>query len=223
MTDRKIPKSAWALCALLGLAYIAAMARSLGHSVEIIDAYATGMSWSGFEQRIQELQPEVLGFSAMTPVADVVARAVRLCRPHAGKIVLGGPHPTAVGDAVFTEMPGLDAAVVGGGEPVIGPLLDWWSAGSPGDPPAGVRAPNRPFTAASPMNPSELPRPARARQASSQMRSIFNCFRTNLRLIFSAAAVKPPPLGSTQWKCTVCSSCAEATNSNGHAVRRKSR
>ncbi|MEC8193490.1 MAG: radical SAM protein [Myxococcota bacterium] len=157
----------------LGLAYIAAMARSLGHSVEIIDAYATGMSWSGFEQRIQELQPEVLGFSAMTPVADVVARAIRLCRPHAGKIVLGGPHPTAVGDAVFTEMPGLDAAVIGEGEPVIGPLLDWWTAGSPGDPPPGVRAPNRAFTAASPMSPSDLPRPARDLLPNDAYRYLF--------------------------------------------------
>ena len=97
----------------LGLAYIAAMARSLGHTVEIIDAYATGMSWSEFERVIQQRKPEVLGFTAMTPVADVVARAVRISRPHAQHIVLGGPHPTATGEAIFSEMPELDAAVIG--------------------------------------------------------------------------------------------------------------
>lgn len=157
----------------LGLAYIAAMARELGHSVEIIDAYATGMSWADFEDHIKTQRPEVVGFSAMTPIADVVARAVKMCRPYAQKIVLGGPHPTAVGEDVFTEMPGLDAAVIGEGEPVIGPLLDWWDNGSKGEPPPGVRVPERDFTAAIPMNPSDIPRPARDLLPNEAYRYLF--------------------------------------------------
>ena len=157
----------------LGLAYIAAMARELGHSVDIIDAYATGMSWAAFEERIKTLRPEAIGFSAMTPIADVVARAVQVCRPYAKKIVLGGPHPTAVGEEVFTEMPGLDAAVIGEGEPVIGPLLDWWANGSQGDAPPGVRVPGCHFTAATPMNPSDIPRPARDLLPNGAYRYLF--------------------------------------------------
>ena len=145
----------------LGLAYIAAVVREAGHSIEILDAYATNMSWGAFAQHIAQQRPDVLGLSAMTPVADVAARAVNLARPHVGRIVIGGPHPTAVGDAIFEEMPGLDAAVVGEGESVILPLLDWWEAGSPQTPPPGVRVRGAPFVAASPPDPSALPRPAR--------------------------------------------------------------
>lgn len=157
----------------LGLAYIAAMARSLGHDVQIIDAYATGMSWDDFEREMCRIKPQVLGFSAMTPIADVVGRAVELCRPYAGKIVLGGPHPTAVGDAVFDEMPGLDAAVIGEGEPVIGPLLDWWAEGATSPPPPGVRARNNAFKSATPLDPSQIPRPARDLLPNDAYRYLF--------------------------------------------------
>ena len=171
----------------LGLAYIAAMARSLGHDVQIIDAYATGMSWHEFEREIARIKPQVLGFSAMTPIADVVARAVSVCRPHAGKIVLGGPHPTAVGDAVFDEMPGLDAAVVGEGEPVIGPLLNWWASDTVSPPPPGVRTRHTEFTAATPMDPSGVPSAIRASAARSGARD-------------------PPQMWSTKWKNSVSNS-----------------
>ena len=65
----------------LGLAYIAAVARDGGHDVEIIDAYALDMSWSEFEAQVRVRRPDVLGLSAMTPVADVAARAVNWRAP----------------------------------------------------------------------------------------------------------------------------------------------
>ena len=58
-------------------------------------------------------------------------------------------------------MPGLDAAVIGEGEPVIIPLLDWWAAGGSGPPPPGVRIPDEAFVPASPPSPADLPLPAR--------------------------------------------------------------
>jgi radical SAM superfamily enzyme YgiQ (UPF0313 family) len=97
----------------LGLAYVAAALRLAGHDVEILDAYALGWSWARFGQHIAAARPAVLGLSAMTPVADVAAQAARLARPHVGRILLGGPHPTAVHHAVFDEMPELDAAIAG--------------------------------------------------------------------------------------------------------------
>ena len=108
----------------LGLAYIASALREAGHEVDLLDAYALGWSWQAFEESLIKRRPEVLGLSAMTPVADVAARAARLARPHVGRIVLGGPHPTAVKHAVFEEMPELDAAVSGEGEEVAPALLE---------------------------------------------------------------------------------------------------
>jgi anaerobic magnesium-protoporphyrin IX monomethyl ester cyclase len=157
----------------LGLAYIAAMVRGAGHDVQILDAYATNMDWGAFTQHIQQQRPDVLGLSAMSPVADVAARAINLARPHVGRIVIGGPHPTAVGETIFEEMPGLDAAVVGEGEHVIVPLLDWWAAGSPQVPPPGVRVRGAPFIAATPPDPSTLPRPARDLLPNEAYRYLF--------------------------------------------------
>ena len=59
----------------LGLAYIAAVARDGGHDVEIIDAYALDMTGpsSGSGSCAPARCPRS---EAMTPVADVAARAV---------------------------------------------------------------------------------------------------------------------------------------------------
>lgn len=145
----------------LGLAYIAASLRQAGHAVELLDAYVLGWSWERFGRELSQRRPDVLGLSAMTPVADLAARAVRLGRPWARHIILGGPHPTAVRDAVFAEMPGLDAAVVGEGERVA-PLLLAWLADPTGPPPAGVLVPGQPFVEAVPEpDLTTLPLPAR--------------------------------------------------------------
>jgi len=145
----------------LGLAYIAAMVRQSTHQVDILDAYALNMGWADFEAEIARRRPDVVGLTAMTPVADVAARAVNIVRPYVDRIVMGGPHPTAVGESIFSEIPGLDASVIGEGEPIINPLLDWWTSGGKGPPPPGVRVRNAPYVAAEQPDPSTLPLPAR--------------------------------------------------------------
>lgn len=146
----------------LGLAYIASALRESGHEVDLLDAYALGWSWRRFEATLRAERPEVLGLSAMTPVADVAARAARLARPHVGRIVLGGPHPTAVEHGVFEEIPELDAAVAGEGEETAPALLEWWAGGEVGAPPAGVIARGHPFTSHAPRRPiADIARPAR--------------------------------------------------------------
>jgi anaerobic magnesium-protoporphyrin IX monomethyl ester cyclase len=134
----------------LGLAYVGAALREAGHLVDILDAYAAGWSWDRFADALAQRRPDVLGLTAMTPVADVAARAARLGRPHARFVVLGGPHPTAVEHAVFDEMPELDAAVSGEGEAVAVDLLDWLDRGATGSPPPGVLAPGHPLVPATP-------------------------------------------------------------------------
>ena len=144
----------------LGLAYLAGELRRQGRPVEVLDAYALGLSWSELEAEIRRRRPRVLGLGTMTPVADVAYRAARLARPHVGTVVLGGPHATAVKEQVFADCPEIDHLVVGEGEEVVGPYLDWLSAG--GAPPDGVLAPGQPFRAHEPTRPVEaIARPAR--------------------------------------------------------------
>jgi len=146
----------------LGLAYIAAAARDEGHHVDIIDAYVRDMSWSRFAAKVAQHRPDAVGLTVMTPMVDVVARAIQVIRPYTDHIAIGGPHPTAVGAEVFDDLPGVDAAVEGEGETVVGPLLAWWASGSQGPPPPGVRIPDCTFVPATP--PRDLctiSRPAR--------------------------------------------------------------
>ncbi len=146
----------------LGLAYIASALREAGHDVDLIDAYALGWTWTAFEGELARRRPDVLGLSAMTPVADVAARAARLARPHVGRIVLGGPHPTAVEHAVLDEIPELDAAVAGEGEEIAPALLEWWATGSSDPVPDGVIARGHPFVAHTPRRSvTDIARPAR--------------------------------------------------------------
>ncbi|MFT4975077.1 MAG: anaerobic magnesium-protoporphyrin IX monomethyl ester cyclase [Myxococcota bacterium] len=159
---RRDPRDAGLCVPPMGLAYVAGALLSAGHDVEIIDAYALNWPWERFEQEVADRRPEVLGLTAMSPVADVAARAARIARPHVGRIVLGGPHPTATREQVFDEMPELDAAVVGEGEGVAVALMDWWQAGGTGAPPPGVLVPGQPFSEAVPEpDLTALPLPAR--------------------------------------------------------------
>lgn len=194
----------------LGLAYIAAVARDGGHDVEIIDAYALDMSWSEFEAQVRVRRPDVLGLSAMTPVADVAARAVNLARPYAGRIVLGGPHPTAVGERVFSEMPGLDASVEGEGEGVILPLLDYFARGAEGPPPAGVRVRSAPFIAAPAPNPSTIPLPARDLLPNHAYRYLFATRRGFATMISSRGcpfrcSFCDKSVGGSRWRARTAS------------------
>ena len=158
----------------LGLAYIAAAAREAGHGVEILDAYVQNLSWTRFEAEIARRRPDAVGLTVMTPMVDVVARAVQVVRPYTGLVAIGGPHPTAVGQAAFEDLPGIDITVEGEGETVIAPVLTWWEAGAIGTPPDGSRVAGSAFTPSKP--PSDLrslPFPARDLLPQAAYRYLF--------------------------------------------------
>ncbi len=133
---RRDPRDAGLCVPPLGLAYIAGALLAAKRPVEVIDAYAEGWSWERFEDELARRRPDVLGLSAMTPVADVAYRAARVARPYVRRIVLGGPHATAVREQVFQECPEVDHLVIGEGEETIVPYLDW----TDGPPPSGILA-----------------------------------------------------------------------------------
>ncbi|MCB9741486.1 MAG: B12-binding domain-containing radical SAM protein [Alphaproteobacteria bacterium] len=146
----------------LGLAYLAGALRAAGREVELIDAYALGWSWRQLERELARRRPEVLGLGTMTPVADVAYRAARLARPYARRIILGGPHPTAVGEAALEDCEALDHLALGEAEETILPYLAWLERGEAGPPPPGILARGQPFTPHAPAAPIEaIPWPAR--------------------------------------------------------------
>jgi anaerobic magnesium-protoporphyrin IX monomethyl ester cyclase len=130
----------------LGLAYLAGALRQAGHEVALLDARAEGLDWARLEARLAGARAELIGVTAASPVRDLAARAAAVARPHCRWLVMGGPHPTAVGALVLEESPELDAAVEGEAERSGPELLSWLEAGALGDPPAGVRVRGRGFT-----------------------------------------------------------------------------
>jgi radical SAM superfamily enzyme YgiQ (UPF0313 family) len=146
----------------LGLCHVAASLRQAGHDVAILDARAEGVGWDRLGDRFAHARADAIGVTAQSPIRDLAARACALARPHARWLLLGGPHPSAVGAAVFGEIPGLDLAVEGEGEQSAPAALAWLASGAAADPPAGVRAPGRPFRPRlPPEHLDDLPPPAR--------------------------------------------------------------
>lgn len=146
----------------LGLLYVAASLEAAGRRVAVVDAQAEHLDDARFVERIRALQPGVIGLSGMTPMLAEIIHTIRLVRPLAKKLILGGVHATRFHDTVLDELPQIDAAVVGEGENVAVALLDWWDQGGLGTPPPGVVIRGHEFTEAPvPADLGSMPWPAR--------------------------------------------------------------
>ncbi|MEC7987730.1 MAG: radical SAM protein, partial [Myxococcota bacterium] len=156
----------------MGLAYIGASLLRAGYRVQIMDAYALGWTWQQLHQWIQRQHFDVLGLTAMTPTLDLVQKSVRLYRPYFRHIIVGGPHPTAVKEKIFEDLPAIDAAVVGEGEEVVLELMRYLSR--KGDVPKGVLIPDHPFLPAPAPDIDQLPLPARHLLPNHKYRYLFS-------------------------------------------------
>jgi radical SAM superfamily enzyme YgiQ (UPF0313 family) len=125
----------------LGLAYLAASARSRGHEVHVLDAVGLAIDrfydWGeqkdflvqglGIEQIVEKIprSSQVIGLTCMfTHAWPLVRQLIRSIRTHFPDtlIIAGGEHITAMHDLVLREAP-LDAVVLGEGEETLGDLL----------------------------------------------------------------------------------------------------
>jgi len=87
----------------LGLAYIASYLEKEGMEVIIIDQYAQGLTNEGLISRIKAEDPDILGFSCLTPTIKNVAyitNRIRLLGLRA-KIVLGNIHPSIFAEDIL--------------------------------------------------------------------------------------------------------------------------
>jgi radical SAM superfamily enzyme YgiQ (UPF0313 family) len=132
-----------------------------GLPVTLLDAYGEGLSWEETAAFVRRLRPDVLGLSTMTPVRDVAWRAAALLRPYVRHIVLGGPHPTAVGSSALDECPDLDFLVEGEGEETLPALVEALSAASQPPPIPGVVSRSWHGGPGVMPDPERLPLPAR--------------------------------------------------------------
>lgn len=110
----------------LGLAYIAAVLRDNGHSVQVIDRdlllRQNNLDFDKIDRETEEIitkfNSHIVGFSATTPnVSDVNALSKHLKKLYPQiKTVIGGPHSTGEPELTLEMCRGIDIVVRGEGE-----------------------------------------------------------------------------------------------------------
>jgi len=103
----------------LGVGFLGTLLKQHGHEVRIFDQNVEGMEDEGLFELVSEFQPEMAGFSVITPNYPVARQQIRrLKQLHPDIWVLaGGIHATLFPDDLMAD--GADVVVLGEGEPVI--------------------------------------------------------------------------------------------------------
>jgi radical SAM superfamily enzyme YgiQ (UPF0313 family) len=110
----------------LGVLYIAAALKEHGHQVQVLDADVDGLSVEQMATRLLESQPDLVGFSMMTPQlipALQTCVALKAARPDL-TIVLGGAHVDSTHEDVFSMADCFDFAIYGEGEHALLEAID---------------------------------------------------------------------------------------------------
>ncbi|MBS0240795.1 MAG: cobalamin-dependent protein, partial [Proteobacteria bacterium] len=107
-------------------AYLAGALRKAGITdIHFIDAMTNDLSEDDVGRRLEELQPDVIGCTAITPSIYTAERLLEIAKnvaPNAVR-VLGGIHATFMYQQVLTEAPWIDVIVRGEGEEVFSELV----------------------------------------------------------------------------------------------------
>lgn len=102
----------------LGLAYIASVLEANNVAVKVLDLNLSSYdNWDFFDQRLAEIEPDVVGITAMTmnhPIAMNIAERIKRYRRDI-TIVMGGIHPSLAYDSILKN-PSIDFVVYGEGE-----------------------------------------------------------------------------------------------------------
>ncbi len=115
----------------LGILMLAAVAREQGYPCRVIDAAALNLSLDELLEQIAAAPPKLLGISATTLAIGrgaEFAAAVRQRWPEI-RIIIGGPHVSAIPVETMNRFPVFDVAVVGEGEATLAELLPLLASG----------------------------------------------------------------------------------------------
>jgi anaerobic magnesium-protoporphyrin IX monomethyl ester cyclase len=113
----------------LGLLQLAAVTKQHGYPTELLDAVAQGTSKAEFLEFLLKAAPDVLALSsttlAITNAAQVAAEA-KILLPDL-RVIVGGPHPSAIPVETMERFPVFDCAAVGEGEETLLAVLKAWA------------------------------------------------------------------------------------------------
>jgi len=107
----------------LGVGFLGTLLQAGGHEVAVFDQNVEGLDDDALFQQIARFQPDLVGFSVITPNYPVARRQMRaLRRQHPEiQIIAGGVHASLFPEDLIAD--GAQAVVRGEGEQVIGELV----------------------------------------------------------------------------------------------------
>lgn len=107
----------------LNLLYLAASLRECGHSVDVLDANAWRMSDEQIEAAVRASRPRLVGIAVYSEILAQVRQLIHIAKSGgAEKVVLGGPHATAVSERTLGYFPEADFTLCGEAEHTL-PML----------------------------------------------------------------------------------------------------
>jgi anaerobic magnesium-protoporphyrin IX monomethyl ester cyclase len=114
-------KSFGAMTEPMGLAYLSGSLESNQLPVEILDAPAMGFQIDEVADKVNHGSFHLVGITFLTPMFDVIRDLTHRIKEscHRVKIIVGGPHPTALPERTLNELPDIDFVCVGEGEKTI--------------------------------------------------------------------------------------------------------
>jgi radical SAM superfamily enzyme YgiQ (UPF0313 family) len=107
----------------LGAGFLGTVLKQLGHQVRIFDQNVEGPDDSALLAEIARFQPDVVGFSVITPNYPVARRQIRTLKEFYPEIhlIAGGIHASLFPEDLLDD--GVEVVVLGEGETVIGALV----------------------------------------------------------------------------------------------------
>jgi anaerobic magnesium-protoporphyrin IX monomethyl ester cyclase len=124
----------------MGVLMLAAVARTRGYDVHLIDAKEQGRALEDVSREIAALRPDVLGLSATTISVTNAARiAARVKELVPGVVtIVGGAHVSAIPERTLEAFPSIDYGIVGEGEHSLFDFLERLETGAPVETVAGL-------------------------------------------------------------------------------------
>jgi len=103
----------------LGLGYLVSALRKAGsYSVFLLDPIKENVDYYKFAELLKEKKPKILGVQCFSFDVSSVNRMLEAAKGIDPSIItiVGGPHPTAVSESIFSDIGNLDFALKGEGE-----------------------------------------------------------------------------------------------------------
>jgi anaerobic magnesium-protoporphyrin IX monomethyl ester cyclase len=107
----------------LGVGFLGTILKQQGHEIRIFDQNAEGANDALLLKQVAEFQPDVVGFSVITPNYPVARHQMRRLRQQYPelRLIAGGIHASLFPEDLIAD--GADAVVLGEGESIIAELL----------------------------------------------------------------------------------------------------